>query len=66
MTWEFHSHATAWEIQCMGMKNYQFIKSVVRMLPQQTLNYTEMLQLHLAYMESFPQQQIFLMPLILR
>ena len=50
MTWEFHSHAIAWELQCMGMENYQFLKSVVGiMLPQQTLIIlSEMLQLHLA------------------
>ena len=61
MTWEFHSHAIAWELQCMGMENYQFLKSVVGiMLPQQTLIIlSEMLQLHLAYLGSFPQQQIF-------
>ena len=61
MTWEFHSHTIAWELQCMGMENYQFLKSVVGiMLPQQTLIIlSEMLQLHLAYLGSFPQQQIF-------
>ena len=63
MMWEFHSHDIEWELQCMGMENYQFLKSVVEimiMLPLQTFIVpTEMLQFHLAYLGSFPQQQIF-------
>ena len=46
----------------MGMENYQFLKSAVGiMFPQQTLQIilSEMLQLHLAFMGTFPQQQIF-------
>ena len=63
MTWEFHSHAIAWELPCMGMENYQFLKSVVGiMLPQQTLIILyEMLQLHLAYLGSFPSNKFLLL-----
>ena len=38
ITWEFHSHAMAWKLQCMGIENHQFLKSVTGfLLPQQTL-----------------------------
>ena len=68
MTWEFHSHAIAGKLQCMGMENHQFLESVVGiMLPQQTwFILSETLQLHLAYMGSFPQQHFaagFMTPL---
>ena len=54
MTWEFHSHAIAWELQCMGMEKLSILEVCCG-------NYAAPidLQLHLAYMRTFPQQQIF-------
>ena len=51
MIWEFHSHAMERELQCMGIKKHQFLKSFVGILfPQQTLYCILSEMLHLAYM----------------
>ena len=55
MTWEFHSHAMDWELQCTGIEKYRFLKSVVGILfRQQTLKHICSEMLHLAEDKLFP------------